>query len=71
MNRRKSFRYARMCPVIHRPVDVSGETVSLPGTALSEVIRKSCSHAQACIAAHGALERIPGCLLRELKASSA
>jgi hypothetical protein len=61
---KQSFTKQGQCPVIGRPVSLSGIRVSLAGaTAVTE---KNCSNIVKCLEANGNLERIQGCLLHAL-----
>jgi hypothetical protein len=61
---REPFARPIECHVVHAHVIVSGIRVSLG--PVSVITGKMCSNVEHCIATHGAIERIHGCLLHNL-----
>jgi hypothetical protein len=60
------FSRAADCPVVKQQVSLSGLRVTMKSTGATAVANKSCSRAESCLAAHGSLERIQGCLVLTL-----
>jgi hypothetical protein len=58
---REPFARPVDCPVVQTFVIVSGIRVSLGSESV--ITAKMCSNVEHCIATHGAIERIQGCLL--------
>jgi hypothetical protein len=61
---RDPFALPVECPVVQMHVIVSGIRVSLGSE--SAITAKMCSNVERCVANHGAIERIGGCLLHNL-----
>jgi len=61
---REPLARAVECPVVQMHVMVSGIRVSLGSESVTTA--KMCSNVEHCVANHGAIERIQGCLLHDL-----
>jgi len=54
------------CPVVEHWVTLRAFEVSLDDSPRAAIADPTCSNIKKCLEAHGSIERIPGCLLRNL-----